>query len=167
MTKFEHCDKTVLDSSLGRWDASSKNRPYLRPSLAIRSKMLKRYRSGGEQKVTVQHVHIADGGQAIVGNVSAPTEGGEARKKSEVQPMLLHMHQALRCRARSKRSGKPCRSPAVKGHSVCRMHGAGGGGPEGNRNALKHGTFTAETLAMKREISALARMARKTMGAIE
>ena len=81
--------------------------------------------------------------------------------------MLLHMHQASRCHARSKRSGLQCRAPAVKGHSVCRMHGAGGGAPKGNRNALKHGGFTAETLAMKREISALARMARETMGAIE
>jgi hypothetical protein len=31
---------------------------------------LKRLRSGGEQKVTVQHVSVADGGQAIVGNVT-------------------------------------------------------------------------------------------------
>jgi uncharacterized protein YjcR len=47
------------------------------------------------------------------------------------------------------------------------MHGAAGGAPKGNRNALKHGDFTAETLAMKREIQALARMARKTLVAIE
>jgi hypothetical protein len=31
---------------------------------------LKRYRSGGEQKVTVQHVNVSEGGQAIVGNVT-------------------------------------------------------------------------------------------------
>jgi hypothetical protein len=31
--------------------------------------------SSGEQKMTVQHVHVAEGGQAIVGNVNAPTEG--------------------------------------------------------------------------------------------
>ena len=30
---------------------------------------LKRYRTGGEQKVLVQHVHVNDGGQAIVGTV--------------------------------------------------------------------------------------------------
>ena len=47
------------------------------------------------------------------------------------------------------------------------MHGAGGGAPKGNRNALKHGDFAAEALALKRQISALARMARETMGAIE
>jgi hypothetical protein len=77
------------------------------------------------------------------------------------------MHQALRCHAKSKRSGLQCRSPAVRGHSVCRMHGAGGGAPKGNRNALKHGDFTAETIILKRQIKALARMARETMGAIE
>ena len=48
---------------------------------------LKDYRSKGEQKMTVQHVHVADGGQAIVGNVNTPTpQGGGARGKSEDQP---------------------------------------------------------------------------------
>ena len=36
-------------------------------------------------------------------------------------------HAATRCQAKSKRSGKPCRAPAVRG--VCRMHGARGGAP--------------------------------------
>jgi hypothetical protein len=31
---------------------------------------LKRYRTGGEQKITVQHVSVGEGGQAIVGNVT-------------------------------------------------------------------------------------------------
>jgi hypothetical protein len=39
---------------------------------------LKRYRTGGEQKVTVEHVHVHHGGQAIVGNVS---HGGRGSKK--------------------------------------------------------------------------------------
>jgi hypothetical protein len=39
------------------------------------------------------------------------------------------------------------------GFSVCRMHGANGGAPKGNRNALKHGGFTAESLALKRDNS--------------
>jgi uncharacterized protein YjcR len=47
------------------------------------------------------------------------------------------------------------------------MHGATGGAPKGNRNALKHGLYTAETLALKRQISALARMACETVAAIE
>ena len=35
---------------------------------------LKKYRTGGEQKMTVEHVHVHEGGQAIVGNVQG---GGE------------------------------------------------------------------------------------------
>ena len=66
----------------------------------------------------------------------------------------LPMHQALRCRARSKRSGLQCRAPAVRGYAVCRMHGAGGAAPRGNRNAWKHGAHSAEALARKREIQA-------------
>jgi hypothetical protein len=31
---------------------------------------LKRYRAGAEQKVTLQHVSVAEGGQAIIGNVT-------------------------------------------------------------------------------------------------
>lgn len=36
---------------------------------------LKKYRSGGHQKVTVEHVHVNEGGQAIVGNVSQGGRG--------------------------------------------------------------------------------------------
>jgi hypothetical protein len=32
--------------------------------------VLKRYRTGGEQNITVQHVSVSEGGQAIVGNVT-------------------------------------------------------------------------------------------------
>jgi hypothetical protein len=37
---------------------------------------LKRYRTGGEQKVTVQHVTVGEGGQAIVGNVTQDRREG-------------------------------------------------------------------------------------------
>ena len=36
---------------------------------------------------------------------------------------------ATQCTATSKRSGKRCKNPAVRGWNVCRMHGAGGGRP--------------------------------------
>ena len=45
-------------------------------TFAMQMEALKRYRIGGEQKVTVQHVTVNDGGQAIVGSVTAPTGGG-------------------------------------------------------------------------------------------
>jgi hypothetical protein len=49
---------------------------------AAQMEALKRYRSGGEQKMTVQHVHVAEGGQAIVGNVSASAPGGGVEEKT-------------------------------------------------------------------------------------
>jgi hypothetical protein len=39
-------------------------------TFATQLEALKRYRTGGEQKVTVQHVSVSEGGQAIVGNVT-------------------------------------------------------------------------------------------------
>jgi hypothetical protein len=41
---------------------------------AMQMETLKRYRTGGEQKVTVQHVSVSEGGQAIVGNITQPAE---------------------------------------------------------------------------------------------
>ena len=77
--------------------------------------------------------------------------------------MLLDMHRAPRCRALSKRSGLQCRAPAMRGHSVCRMHGARGGAPKGNRNAVKHGACSAEAIALGRQVRALARATRETL----
>jgi uncharacterized protein YjcR len=62
--------------------------------------------------------------------------------------------------AKSKRSGKSCQAPAVRGWAVCRMHGAGGGAPLGNKNALRHGFYTAEAIATRQAIRALLRESR-------
>ncbi|HKI15316.1 MAG TPA: hypothetical protein VKA12_10000 [Roseiarcus sp.] len=58
-------------------------------TFAAQVSALKDYRSKGEQKMTVQHVHVAEGGQAIVGNVSAPAAGGGVHEKVGVQPHAL------------------------------------------------------------------------------
>jgi hypothetical protein len=44
---------------------------------------LNRHRGKGQQKVTVEHVHVHAGGQAVVGSVA--TAGGGDRAKSEDQ----------------------------------------------------------------------------------
>jgi hypothetical protein len=59
-------------------DGPSTGRNKLARTFAAQVEALKRYRSGGEQKMTVQHVHVADGGQAIVGNVSTPAQPSPA-----------------------------------------------------------------------------------------
>src|SRR6266567_1886001 len=51
---------------------------------------LKRYRTGGEQKVTVQHVSVSEGGQAIVGNVTQNPGGTAAEHARSSAPALSH-----------------------------------------------------------------------------
>jgi hypothetical protein len=48
---------------------------------------LNRHRGKGQQKVTVEHVHVHEGGQAIVGNVE--TKGGGVAKEVKEQPHAL------------------------------------------------------------------------------
>ena len=72
----------------------------------------------------------------------------------------LPMHQSRRCGARTRR-GSPCQSPAIA-NGRCRMHGGPSpGAPRGNRNAFKHGRYTAKAVADRRGISGLLRAMRE------
>ena len=72
---------------------------------------------------------------------------------------------AARCSAMSKRTGKPCQAPAVRGWRVCRFHGAGGGAPKGKAHGrYKHGLFTAEALEEKRGVMEILRISKRTLG---
>lgn len=61
-----------------------------------------------------------------------------------------------RCGAKT-RSGGACRAPAVRGKRRGRMHGGakGSGAPKANRNARKHGLFTRDAIAERRQIRVL------------
>ena len=77
-----------------------------------------------------------------------------------IGPMLA----SLRCGAKT-RSGDACRSPAVHGRKRCRMHGGtrGSGAPKANQNARKHGLFTGEAIAERRQIRAVLGDARRLL----
>ena len=72
------------------------------------------------------------------------------------------MRASPRCGART-RKGTPCQAPAVAGKARCRMHGgaAGSGAPKGNRNALKHGQYTAEARAFEAHVREVLRRGRE------
>jgi hypothetical protein len=57
---------------------------------AAQMEALKRYRTGGEQKVTVQHVSVSEGGQAIVGNVTQASRETAPNKAAPSPPALAH-----------------------------------------------------------------------------
>ena len=58
-------------------------------TFATQMEALKRYRTGGEQKVTVQHVSVAEGGQAIVGNVTQAQRENVPGKAAASPPLAL------------------------------------------------------------------------------
>jgi hypothetical protein len=75
--------------------------------------------------------------------------------ETAVNPLRL-AQQAPRCAARSKRTGLACRAPAVRGHCVCRMHGARGGAPRGASNGrFRTGIYTAEVIEATRLVAAI------------
>jgi hypothetical protein len=86
-----------------------------------------------------------------------------SRHPRNIGPMLS----SPRCGART-RSGGSCRSPAVGGKKRCRMHGGapGSGAPRGNQNALKHGLYTREAFAERRQVSELVRQSRELIAKI-
>ena len=76
-------------------------------------------------------------------------------KPSELMPLpSVTAHPALRCKARSKRSGRRCMNPAAYGQPTCRMHGARK--PETFKRGTDHPLFIhgQETLEAKSERSA-------------
>ena len=60
----------------------------------------------------VQHVHVGEGGQAIVGNVNSPAEGVGAPKKTEIQPHALAYAPgvAMSCDIEAEREAVPIAS---------------------------------------------------------
>ena len=82
-------------------------------SYAMLLETLNRHRGKGQQKVTVEHVHVHSGGQAIVGTV----QGGGAPGKSEDQP---HAPSAI-----THEPGIPMRSANPESEAVPVAGGAG------------------------------------------
>jgi hypothetical protein len=61
---------------------------------AAQTEALKRYRTGGEQKVTVQHVSVSEGGQAIVANVTQTPRATEPNQAA-ASPHVLRTQRGL------------------------------------------------------------------------
>jgi hypothetical protein len=105
------------------------------------------------------------GGQAVVGLVGTP--GGGERAKTANQPhakQIAHAAQPALWGADKEREPVPIAGDAER---RCRMHGGTSpGAPKGNKNALKHGRYTAEAIAVRREVAVLLR-AMKALAGLE
>jgi len=76
--------RLIFVDNIPQQDSASNALNKLARTFAAQMEALKKYRSSGEQKITVAHVSVNDGGQAIVGNVTHG--GGETPKKEEPTP---------------------------------------------------------------------------------
>ena len=129
---------------------------------AALAEALNRHRGKGQQKVTVEHVHVHAGGQAVVGMIAAPAgqPGGGDTSKFEEQPhakQIAHAPEpALPCSdadqdtlpvARDGQWTLPDLTAAEKRQ----------GAPRGNSNARRHGRYSADAIAERRKLAALLR----------
>jgi glucans biosynthesis protein len=76
---------------------------------------------------------------------------------------------APRCGAKAKvNNGEPCRCPAVKGKSRCRLHGGakGSGAPQGNINAVTHGGSTSTVKTFKRKVKEILELSKTFLNEI-
>jgi hypothetical protein len=75
----------IPDQTFEAWRENLNQANKLSRTYAVLLDGLNRHRGKGQQKVTVEHVHVYGGGQAIVGNV----DGGGVAPKQEKQPHAL------------------------------------------------------------------------------
>jgi hypothetical protein len=72
------------DQTFDSWRENLNQANKLGRTYAAQVEALQRYRGKGQQKVTVEHVHVHQGGQAIVGTVERGGGPGEGPENKEI-----------------------------------------------------------------------------------
>ena len=93
--------------ALAQQESAERTLNKLARTFAAQVEALKRYRTGGEQKVTVEHVTVNEGGQAIVGNVSSSRARGRVVQKIADYPMP-RVHCGARTRLADHAGNRQC-----------------------------------------------------------
>jgi hypothetical protein len=75
------CYRRAMTSQLPARDYHLNQANKLSRTYATLLETLNRHRGKGQQKVTVEHVHVHEGGQAIVGSVEHNRKGGRKKKR--------------------------------------------------------------------------------------
>jgi len=81
MMTMDFARRLANANTIQQQDSAERALNKLARTFATQVEALRRYRTGGQQKVIVEHVHVHEGGQAIVGNVEHKVEGGSTKKQ--------------------------------------------------------------------------------------
>src|SRR5450755_4231759 len=113
---------------------------------------------------TAQTSGLRSKAEAKVPAQAAQSGGGRIRANLRNNPTRskFTIHPSRKCGART-RTGNPCKSPAMP-NGRCRMHGGKSpGAPKGNRNAWKHGHYSAQSIALRKQVRQLLSVSRETV----
>jgi len=86
MASMKYARRLETYEFINQMDHAERTLNKLMRTFTTQMEALKRYRTGGEQKVTVQHVSVSEGGQVIVGNV---TQAPKEKTKDTAEPPAL------------------------------------------------------------------------------
>ncbi len=87
---------------------------------------LNRYRGKGQQKVTVEHVHVHSGGQAVVGTVETPGAGSQPKSERAYAKQIAHASQPAMRSPNAEREPMPVGRDAERPLSDARRKITGG-----------------------------------------
>jgi hypothetical protein len=119
---------------------------------------LRKYRTGGEQKVTLLHVYINEGGQAVVSTVTHPGRWQEIRGTIQCCWNCRKHPYVGPSQSAAANGGS---HPAVRGKSVCRMHGCWRRRSEGQPQCL--GGYSADSETEQKMLAMLLNWTRMTV----
>jgi hypothetical protein len=109
---MRYARQLALSDNLTQQDITERGFNRLTRTFATLVETFQRYRTGGDQKVTVQQVSVSDQGQAIVGNVTQAPSNTTLEKGADSSPMTI-VGEPERTPTRVRRGRKDdSRSPA-------------------------------------------------------
>ena len=167
---MEHLRRLAIDQNhIAVSDSIANRATKLLRTFTSQVEALNRYRNAGKQVITVNHI-----GQQVNAN-EAITVGclpGGLGVSSKMERCLmsakeingLTIGQKMICGAKGKRNGKPCPRPPMTNGRCYHHGGASPGALPGAANAnYKHGRYTREAKAERRQMRELIRNARSQL----
>jgi hypothetical protein len=88
MATMRYARRLARVDNIPQQDSAERTLNKLARTYAMQMEAFKRYRTGGEQKVTVRHVSVSEGGQAIVGNVTQAARDSAKERPANGAPAL-------------------------------------------------------------------------------